>query len=400
LTDYPQVRSLEVIPIQAQGRTGILLRDPMRLSESTVIVPENIFFIISLMDGRHSARDIQEQYMRRYGELIYTEHVEKVAAELDQNLFLESERFAAHQRRVTDEFGRSEVVSVTPAGVGDLPEGQTLEAWLDDCLAAGLEADGPAGDEIQALIAPHIDLIRGRRVYGSVYRRLEGAPADALYILLGTSHQPTRGLVVPTAKDFQTPLGRIKTHAPAARRLMDLAGQDGGLDEIVHRTEHSLIFQMLFLQRLLGEVTILPVLCGTFSPLIEAGRTPEEDPEVRTWLGLFSEIMAEANRTILIAGADLAHIGPMFGDAEAVDLTSALASERADETLLDAAEAKDAARFFDLVAAEGDRRRICGLAPIWWLLALSRAGTGRKVDYQQWKDQHGQGSVSFAGLVF
>ncbi len=398
--DCPWVRSLEVIPVRSEGRLGILLRDPQRLSDSTIIVPENIFFIIALMDGQHTRREIQEAYLRRYGELIYLEHIEKVESELDHNLFLHGDRFAEHQARILEEFAAAPAIEVAPAGVEDLPGGATLEKWLDDCLAEAPPGSVRPEGRVRAVIAPHIDLVRGRRVYGAVYDRVRDCSPDALYVLLGTSHQPTRGLVIPTAKDFETPLGRVPTDRLAAERLQELAGEAGQADEIVHRTEHSIVFQILFLQHLLGPVRILPLLCGTFSELIAAGRSPEEDEEVGRWRRELAAMLEEAGEVVVIAGADLAHIGLMFGDAEPVDLGLAAASEAADRRLLERVAAGDGAGFFRAVAAEEDRRRICGLAPIWWLLALTDTARGAIVDYQQWKDQAEQGSVSFAGLVF
>jgi len=400
IDDCPRVRSLEVIPVRSEGRLGILLRDPQRLSESTIIVPENIFFIISLMDGRHTRREIQEAYMRRYGELIYLEHIEKVEAELDHNLFLHGDRFADHQARVIESFAAAPAIEVAPAGVGDLPGGATLEKWLDGCLAEAPAVSVRGESGIRAVVAPHIDLVRGRRVYGAVYDRVRDCSPDALFVLLGTSHQPTRGLIIPTAKDFETPLGRVRTDRPAAERLKELAGEAGLADEIVHRTEHSIVFQILFLQHLLGPVRILPLLCGTFSELMADGKSPEEDEEVGRWRRELAAVLEDAGEVVVIAGADLAHIGLMFGDADPVDLGLAAASEAADRRLLEKVAAGDGAGFFSAVAAEEDQRRIGGLAPIWWLLALTDAARGEIVAYEQWKDQAGQGSVSFAGLVF
>jgi hypothetical protein len=47
-----------------------------------------------------------------------------------------------------------------------------------------------------------------------------------------------------------------------------------------------------------------------------------------------------------------------------------------------------------------DARRICGLAPIYYLLALLGPASGRCVKYSQWIDQGGRGSVTYAGVVF
>jgi hypothetical protein len=66
--------------------------------------------------------------------------------------------------------------------------------------------------------------------------------------------------------------------------------------------------------------------------------------------------------------------------------------------MLRAVEAGDAGGFFDSVAADGDRRRICGLSPIYTLLRALGGATGTVRQYGQWPDP--QGVVTFASVVF
>ena len=66
--------------------------------------------------------------------------------------------------------------------------------------------------------------------------------------------------------------------------------------------------------------------------------------------------------------------------------------------MLEAVEAGDAAAFFEAVARDDDRRRICGLSPIYALLCALGGGRGTLRRYGQWPDP--QGVVSFASVVF
>jgi AmmeMemoRadiSam system protein B len=73
-------------------------------------------------------------------------------------------------------------------------------------------------------------------------------------------------------------------------------------------------------------------------------------------------------------------------------------SRQKDQELLETILAADADRFFAMVKSEEDRRRICGLAPIYFALSMLDSCEGRLLGYQQWTD--GASSVSFAGAVF
>jgi hypothetical protein len=68
-----------------------------------------------------------------------------------------------------------------------------------------------------------------------------------------------------------------------------------------------------------------------------------------------------------------------------------------DRKTLESVEAGDAEAFFRAVARGGDRRRICGLPPIYALLRLLDGGTGRLLSYSQWPDPNG--TVTFAALA-
>ena len=98
-----------------------------------------------------------------------------------------------------------------------------------------------------------------------------------------------------------------------------------------------------------------------------------------------------------MAGADLAHLGPRFGDPEPVSASERERIEREDRAMLEPVAAGDAQAFFESVARDGDRRRICGLSPIYALLRTLGDGAGSVKRYGQWPDP--DGVVSFASVV-
>jgi AmmeMemoRadiSam system protein B len=103
-------------------------------------------------------------------------------------------------------------------------------------------------------------------------------------------------------------------------------------------------------------------------------------------------------------GADLAHVGPRFGDAAPVGEALLGEVEQADRRALDAAVAGEAEAFAQTVIEVADRFRVCGLGAIYSVLRLLDAdgerADGELIDYSQATDDDRSQMVSFAGLVY
>ncbi len=76
--DYPKMRRIDAFPFETSGQKVIALRDPARLDDKVVVVSYPVFFVVSLFDGTRSLNDIKAEYMRRYGEMLYTERLEEI----------------------------------------------------------------------------------------------------------------------------------------------------------------------------------------------------------------------------------------------------------------------------------------------------------------------------------
>jgi hypothetical protein len=144
---------------------------------------------------------------------------------------------------------------------------------------------------------------------------------------------------------------------------------------------------------------VLPVLCGSLHRHVEAGRDPVTDPLI----GNFLDALAEATvgrKVCFIAGADLAHVGPRFGDGQPLAEPDRQRVAEADQLSLDACAEGNAIRFWDSVAADGDARRVCGLAPIYHTLRLVGRCQGETLVYEQCDaDEDGGSIVSIGGVA-
>ncbi|HEX2986940.1 MAG TPA: MEMO1 family protein, partial [Chloroflexota bacterium] len=94
-----------------------------------------------------------------------------------------------------------------------------------------------------------------------------------------------------------------------------------------------------------------------------------------------SEI-ARLDRTMVIVAADLAHMGPSFGDPEPMDATAKVSLAATDAEMMATICRGDAEGFLAMLTAEQDERKVCGLPPIYLAMKMLGDGiTGEVVDY-------------------
>jgi AmmeMemoRadiSam system protein B len=144
----------------------------------------------------------------------------------------------------------------------------------------------------KALIVPHAGYVYSGPVAASAYARLR--PSTGVIrrvVLLGPSHRiALRGLAIPRASAFATPLGTVPLDRAALERV-SLLPQVQLLDE-AHAQEHSLEVQLPFLQEVLGTFRLVPLVTG------EA--TAAEVAEVL-------ELLWDASDTLIVVSSDLSH---------------------------------------------------------------------------------------------
>lgn len=405
--ENPKVRPLEAFPVQMSGKEVIGLKDPAGISPEIVFVPPEAFFLISLMDGTQGLRDLQAAYMRRYGALLFSEKLEDLIEQLDSYYLLETGRFWDHLRGLREEFKEARIRTAAFAGKGYEEDPERLKAQLrgyfTDPQGPGL-AEGGGGEEqtVKGIVVPHIDFTRGGACYAHAYKTVAESNGADLYVILGTCHTPLENPLAFTRKTFETPLGGVAVDEELVSEVAQRLPFDPFIDEFSHRHEHTIEFQVLFLQYCLGErkFTIFPILCSSFHEMIKQGASPLEDPRYREAIAVLKETVPSLPRTCLVASADLAHVGPQFGGSEMISPGIVAAVKAQDLEMLHSVEQLNGQGFYQFILRERDRRNICGLPPIYALLQLVQAQQGELVHYQQWRDPEGRGMVTFASMVF
>lgn len=397
----PQLRYVDVHPLTMEGQRGFFLRDPLNFTEKQVFVSEGAMMVLAFLDGQRTAAEVRGEILRQWRVAVSEEQIEALVADLDQSLLLDSERFRGHLAELHEGFRAAPARAAFHAGRAYTGDAEELRRDLDGFLTEP-EANA-ARRPLRGLIAPHIDFRRGRPAYGYGYSALQGAEHD-LFVVFGTSHGPIdgyHGFYALTRKHYETPLGTLETPALLADALAARLGPDAFAGEFAHRSEHSIEFQAVWLQHLFGSrgpVRMLPVLCGSFQELVLAGRTPGQDPRVVEFLQAVREEVAKfASNPLYLAGADLAHIGPKFGDKEPAEGEFVQRMEAADKRSLAALAQGDPEGFVQAIALEQDRYRICGISSIYSVAKVLEGTPAETLRYGYWPDPND--TVSFVSAA-
>ena len=245
-------RDLEFFPVQHEGQQFVLIRDHLGLVEEGKAVGLPLYQIMTLLDGTITVRDLQMELMRQQGGvLVGTDEINGLLTHLDESFLLDSERFKNAKGRIITDFTSRRIRPCSHCGKSYPETPSELRVRLDEILNSDESIHEPEG-KIQALIAPHIDLNVGYKSYSSAYQLLKHT-APSRVILLGVGHQLQNALFSLTDKDFETPLGIIKNDQASINRLREAGRDIIASDDFIHRSEHSIEFQIIFLQHILED---------------------------------------------------------------------------------------------------------------------------------------------------
>lgn len=405
----PRLRPVEAFPATVEGREVICLRDPSGVSDAVVSLSRPALEIVALFDGQRSLVEVQGEVMRRRGTLVTQAELEGLVEALDRHLFLDSPRLSEERSRQVIAFRTSAVREPFHAGKAYAGDPAELAGAFAGYVAApgGPGAIGvPGASRLHGLVAPHIDLHRGGPAYAWAYRAVVEADDVDCFVVLGTAHAGLDGQpFAATGKAYATPFGPVAVDAEVLEAMARRSPVDLFAAELAHRAEHSIELQAVCLRwaeaarRRGREVRFVPLLASFVHECLAGGRSPEETPAVAGALDALASAMAAVpRRYCVVAGADLAHMGPRFGDPEPVSPEDLRRIEAEDRLLLATVTAGDAGAFFESARSDGDRRRTCGLSPIYAALRLLGGSAGRLLRYGQWPDP--AGVVSYASVAF
>ncbi len=227
-------------------------------------------------------------------------------------------------------------VSIRPAAVAGMfypANAAELNASLDDFVSSdATEASSP-----KAIIAPHAGYIYSGPVAGSVYSHIaQLRDVVRRVILLGPAHRAyVDGIAIPSTTHFATPLGNVALDTAILKRLSQLSFIE--YIDIAHSQEHSLEVHLPFLQKVLDDFVLIPLLVGNASA---------ED------VSAVLENLWGGEETLIVVSSDLSHYHE-YQEAKAID---------ADTTQL--IEALD----YEHIGPE----QACGCMPMRGLLKLAK----------------------------
>jgi len=406
--DRPKLRSINIFPVQSSGQTLLCLQDPQNIGEKALLLPPPLYFVVSLFDGQHSILDIQTEYMRRFGEFLYTEKLQEIITQLDENLFLEGDRFREALKEKEESFKKGSVREAVFAGKSYETDPDRLQSQLEGYFI-GSDGPGVLGEKkemngLKGVVAPHIDFQRGGFCYAFAHREVWERNSSRCFIIFGTAHTPMQNPFCLTRKDFITPLGTLKVDRELVDAIQSRCSEDLFKDEGIQRSEHSIEFQCVFLRYLYPEpnsLKIVPILCRSFHEAVEQRISPAEFGPIRQFIDALKESVLSLGREVcFIASADLAHMGLQFGDQQGISEYGLRILSQQDQEMLEYAEKMDGEGFFSMISNESDRRRICGLPAIYSMLKTLEAKEGKVLKYGQAFTRETQSVVSFASLAF
>jgi len=211
--------------------------------------------------------------------------------------------------------------------------------------------------DVRGLIAPHAGYVYSGSVAADAFRQLTGTAWDLVVILSPSHREMFRGISIYPG-DFETPLGIVRVDK---KLVLELAAAHPLIQAswVGHRQEHGIEVELPFLQTVIGDFELLPIVMGTQDwdtcQLVVENLWP----------------LIRSKRVLIVASSDLSHFHPQE-DANVLD-----------HVVVEDVEAYDSERFYRDIRT--GRCEACGSGPILVTMELTRKlGSSRAqvVSYQ------------------
>ncbi len=407
-SSHPKLRELETFTHRENGREYICLRDPLGIEERVMAVSTSVLPALQLLDGHHSISEIRKELTALFGQPVSRSVVERLIQQLDDAHMLYSPKFDAHRDAVLRAYRALPVRAPSHAGKSYPAEPAAIHrAFARHFNRPCGPGRTPAAVKTRtplALMAPHFDLRQGGVAYAHAYAPLRDAESQpSTYIILGVAHKPVANRFVATRKDFETPLGVARVNHEIMNELDRWTPFDLQADELAHKMEHSIEFQVVYLQHVLGArpFQIVPILTGSFDDLTAQLADPMEDENIRRFVEALRKVVAGAGQDVcVIASVDLAHVGRRFGDDFTINpgVMEQVADD--DRALLKQIEARRSDGLREHIYSDQNRRRVDGFGAMYTLLSALKPSEARLLYYDRYADKGANSLVTYASMVF
>ncbi len=393
----PALRALDVIPLRLEsGATEFLVQDALQLSGRGLRISPAGCFVLLHLNGHVHVAELRQAFRRQFGAELPVGQLDALLTALDEALLLRNDRSHRAFQQLREAFLNAPVRDNRERW----PDAAGLRRELDAVLAAGRYEGGAP---LLGVIAPHLDYRRGFPCYADAYAALRSAgPADR-YVILGTNHFGSGTGITATGKDFLTPLGQVANDRSFLEALEARCGGSLREHEFDHAREHSIELQVHLLQAAFPKkpFRIVAVLCP--DPCGPPGWAPNDGRGVELdgfADALRTQVEAEPDtRTVLIASADLSHVGERFGDSAPCTDDFLEGVARHDEQAIDLLAGGRLDEFVGAIRARENHARICSAGCLYVLRRALHGAQCCCLRYWQAIDHEAQTHVTCAAGV-
>lgn len=432
----PRLRKIRGFPLPMQTQEGkqvmmLGLADAQQISPKMVATMPAAQSILPLLDGSRTL----DQIVSEVGRGLTREFLEPFVAQLDDAGLIVGPTFDGMLAEMKANFDRSETLppgataqfadQLVMAKYGEettedqkIEQGATelraiMDKWIEQVLAQSKEP--PFESLPAAVVAPHIDYPRGWMNYAQVYGRLRGLDRPDRVVILGTNHFGQSTGVCGCDKGMESPFGVSPLDSTLLEALKRELGAEGAGRLLEHKydheREHSIELHIPWIQHCLGDgdegghVPVLAVL--VHDPTVNNGESYDGeglglDEFVRA---LRAALDSVGGRTLIVSSADLSHVGPAFGDQQALGGDTDEAKENRmkvsqhDREMLQMVLENKPDDLIASMAWQQNPTRWCSIGNLVATLRVVQPERVRLIGYAAAVDQQGVAMVSHAAMA-
>lgn len=354
----PKLRKVRGVPVPVQGPDGkqavmIGITDAQQISSKMIVTHPAFQGVLPLLDG---SRDI-DQIVAEVGKGLERKMLEDLVAQLDDAGLIFGPNYESMLAQMRADFDKAETL---PPGVTaqfadylvtqELGEDATdeqkkeqgavklrsaMDRWIDEALK---DVENPGFDALpKAIVAPHIDYTRGWMNYANIYGRMRVADRPDRVIVLGTNHFGMSSGVCGCDKGYESPFGKCALDEAVVNGLKSALGSENAEklfeNRYDHENEHSIELHIPWIQHIFGanDEEKYPSVFGALvhDPTVNNGNSYDDNGlDLDSFVNALKTTLASLpGKTLVISSADLSHVGPAFGDQQALAGDSEEANE-------------------------------------------------------------------------
>ncbi|MBR62143.1 MAG: AmmeMemoRadiSam system protein B [Dehalococcoidia bacterium] len=401
--------SLDPKWVEHQGKDFLYLQDPLMLSDKSILIPAPIVPLLRMLDGTKNVNELREAIQTTVGLEFSNQKIQDLLDQLDRAFLLENSNLKDIVVKTTEQYRKTPNRLMMHSGtVYPEDKSKTIEMISGFCEQNVITSPSTDTGSLVGLLSPHIDFARGGGTYASTWQAAAPSLQDIeSVIIFGTDHYGGSSTITPTLQNYATPFGILNTDIGVVEKLIDkLDAETILVEELHHRSEHSIELASVWMHAFMASSSFstIPILCGSFYKYIENDEQPDNNPIIGETINILAESIRQ-RRTLIVAAGDLAHVGPVFGDSTEVIPASRHTLQLHDDESIAAICDGDGDLFLSISRLELDKRRICGLSPIYMMLktiecAYNKPAKGFAMGYDQCPaDVNGGSLVSITGAL-